>query len=120
MTGPSQRRAEEAAGGPRPADRPAGLVRLTTFSARPGRAGALLEAAMDNAEAARRATGCRSAEVCTAPEDPDTVLVVSRWESDAALRAFLGWHERLAHGAVSPHAAGPPHSVHYPVVSGPS
>lgn len=95
----------------------AAVVRVTTFRARAGQVGALLDAARDNAGAARRAPGCWSAEVCTAPDDPDTVLVISRWESGGAVRAFLDWHEQLAHGAVSPHAVAAPHSVHYPVAT---
>lgn len=59
--------------------------------------------------------GCCSAQVCVSPEDPDTVLVVSRWESAVALRAFLDRHESHAHGVVSPYAAGPPRAVHYRV-----
>ncbi|TWP37693.1 putative quinol monooxygenase [Leekyejoonella antrihumi] len=98
-------------------DRCAGLVRVSTFCARPGQTAALLAAAADNVRAARQASGCLSAQVCTAPGDPRTVLVISRWESESAVRAFLNWHERLAHGAVSPYAVGRPQSVHYPVVA---
>lgn len=96
---------------------PPGLVRVTTFHARPGQLPALLDAAEGNARAARAAAGCRSAEVCTSPDEPDTILVVSRWESADAVHAFLDWHERQAHGAVSPYSTRPPHSVHYPVIT---
>jgi len=92
----------------------AGLIRVTTFHARAGQQGHLVAAAEGNATAARQATGCLSAEVCLHPDEPDVVLVVSRWESAAALREFLDWHEGVAHGAVSPHASGRPQSVHYP------
>jgi len=100
-----------------PAAEHAGLVRIATFRARPGKADQLLDAARGNASDARAADGCRSAQVCIADEDPDTLLVVSRWESADALRAFLDRHESQAHGAVGPYAAEPPHATHYRVVS---
>jgi heme-degrading monooxygenase HmoA len=49
--------------------------------------------------------------------DPDSVLVISRWDSEAALQGFLDWHEQMAHGAVSPYATDRPVSVHHPVVA---
>jgi quinol monooxygenase YgiN len=93
----------------------AGVVRVSTFRARPGQAAGLIAAAAGNARDALASPGCLSAEVCTDPEAPEAVLVISRWSSAAALRDFLGWHEQQAHGTVSPYAAGAPTSVHYPV-----
>lgn len=95
----------------------AGVVRIATFRARPGQVDGLVGAARRNARDALAADGCRSAEVCIAEQDPDALLVVSRWASPSALRAFLDWHESQAHGAVSPYAAEPPHAVHYRVVA---
>ena len=106
--------ADEAVGG-HAADGCAGVVRISTFRARPGQVPGLIDAAGDNARAARQAPGCLSAEVCTDPDEPGTVLVISRWESESAVRGFLDWHEQLAHGTVSPYADGKPRSVHYPV-----
>ena len=91
-------------------------LRVTHLRARPGQLTALLAAARGNAGAAASATGCRSAEVCTDPDDPDTVLVVSRWASRSALEHFLGWHEKVAHGSLAASMAEPPRSVHYAVV----
>jgi quinol monooxygenase YgiN/quercetin dioxygenase-like cupin family protein len=93
----------------------AGVVRITTLQARSGQDTELMEAARRNAREARAASGCLSAEACTDPGEQDTVLVISRWESETAVRAFLDWHERSAHGALSPYAVGRPRSVHYPV-----
>ena len=93
----------------------AGVVRVTTLQALSGRAADLMDAARRNAGEARAASGCLSAEVCTDPQEQDTVLVISRWESETAVRAFLDWHERQAQGALSPYAVSTPHSVHYPV-----
>jgi quinol monooxygenase YgiN len=111
-----KQQAGEAIGG-HATDGCAGVVRISTFQARPGQVSGLIDAAGDNARAARQAPGCLSAEVCTDPDEPDVVLVVSRWESEAAVRAFLDWHERLAHGTVSPYAVGKPRSAHYPVTA---
>ena len=94
---------------------PAGVVRLSTFRARPGQTMGLVTAASGNARDALASPGCLSAEVCTDPDTPDVVLVVSRWESPSALRTFLDWHEQHAHGTVSPYAMSAPTSVHYPV-----
>jgi quinol monooxygenase YgiN len=91
------------------------VVRVSTFEARPGPLTGLITAATGNAHDAVASPGCLSADVCTDPGTPDAVLVISRWESAAALQAFLDWHEQHAHGAVSPYAVGAPTSVHYPV-----
>lgn len=100
--------------------RRAGVVRVSTFHARPGGLDGLLGATRQNAQAARRAAGCLSADVCSDPDAADVVHVISRWASVADLEAFLGWHQRVAHAAVSAHVAGPPASVHYPVAAGTS
>jgi quinol monooxygenase YgiN len=93
-----------------------GVVRVACFHARPGQTAQLLAAAGDNARAARAAAGCHSAEVCTAPEASDTVLVISRWQTAAALEAFLAWHQQQAHDSVLPHATGRPQTRCYTVV----
>ena len=93
----------------------AGVVRVSTFQAKAGQVVGLVAAAAGNARDALASPGCLSAEVCIDPEASEVVLVISRWESAAALRAFLDRHERQAHGTVSPYAAGAPRSVHYPV-----
>ena len=88
-------------------------------SGRAGRSGqpalVVTYCATGNAHDALASPGCLSADVCTDAGTPDVVLVISRWESAAALQAFLDWHEQHAHGAVSPYAVGAPTSVHYPV-----
>lgn len=91
------------------------MVRVSTFRARPGQEAGLIGAAAGNARDALASPGCLSAEVCTDPGTPQTVLVISRWESASTLRDFLDRHERHAHGTVSPYAVGAPTSVHYPV-----
>lgn len=94
----------------------AGVVRITTFRASPGGGRELADAAAGNAASARDAPGCLSAEVCREPDDPGTILVISRWQSAAGLQAFLAWHQSQAHASVAPFTTTAPHSVHYPVL----
>lgn len=93
-----------------------GVVRIAHFHPQPGREAALRTAAGENAGVARKQPGCLSAEVCEVPASQGELLVVSRWESHAALRAFLDWHERIAHELVQPAATSKPEVTHYPVV----
>ena len=76
----------------------------------------LLEAARGNANDAASADGCLSAEVCTDPEVDDGILVISRWESLAALKQFLAWHETIAHASLADFSIEKPRAVHCPVV----
>lgn len=99
-----------------PADGAAGLIRIARMTARPGMLEDLVIAAHANAADARRTPGCRSAEVCTVPDEPDQVRVISRWDSPEALHDFLAWHEQQAHETITPAAAATPTAVHLPVV----
>ena len=94
----------------------ASIIRITSLRAAPGRRAGLIAAAHENASAARAADGCRSAEVCEEPDDTDTVVVISRWESEDALQAFLAWHRRIAHASLADFAAAPPVERHLAVV----
>lgn len=94
----------------------AGVVRITTFRAQPGNERELADAAAGNAASARQAPGCLSADVCRDPDEPGRILVISRWADTEQLRAFLRWHQSLAHASVAPHTTHAPQAVHYPVV----
>lgn len=94
----------------------AGVIRVSEFIARSGKSEALVEATRGNAQSARRQPGCISAEVCTSPHDSNRVVVISRWESTAALEEFLSWHQGIAHDSVATSVTEKPQSVHYPVV----
>ncbi|WP_308492390.1 antibiotic biosynthesis monooxygenase family protein [Microbacterium terrisoli] len=91
------------------------VVRITTLIARPGEREHLLVAAWENASAAARQPGCRSAEVAEDPADPMRVLVISRWDSEREAQAFLVWHKTLAHASLKAFTAEPVASVHYRV-----
>ncbi len=96
-------------------DREAGVIRVTTFHARPGHTTELLDAAAENASAARAEDGCLTAEVCQ--DSDETVLVISRWASRTHLERFLGWHQGQAHKSVAPFTTEKPQARHYDVVA---
>ncbi|MEO7126966.1 MAG: antibiotic biosynthesis monooxygenase family protein [Nakamurella sp.] len=98
-----------------PADkhRAAGVVRVATLTARADEMPALIRAAQANAAEARSQPGCLTADVCTVPDDPDRLIVLSRWETPDDLSAFLGWHEGVAHELISQASSVKPQAVHY-------
>ncbi|QAY60503.1 hypothetical protein ET475_11225 [Microbacterium protaetiae] len=99
------------------AEAPASIVRITSLRAVPGERAGLVAAAHENASAARAAEGCRSAEVCEDSSDPQALVVISRWESEAALQGFLAWHRGIAHASLADYAAAAPVERHFAVVS---
>ncbi len=92
------------------------VVRIAYLRAKAGQREALLAAARANTEDAV-AAGALSAEVCSEPDSPEDVLVISRWASLTAVQDFLSWHESHAHERLGDHAEGRPRAVHYPVHS---
>lgn len=93
------------------------VIRITTLRAKPGMRASLIDAARANADAALNAPGCLDADVCAVPDTADSMLVISRWDSSSALRAFLDWHEQLAHEALDAFMEEKPRSTHYPVLA---
>ena len=91
----------------------AGLVRVTTFTATDGNTDRLLEAVRTNARDATQAPGCFGAQVTRVQEHPESLAVISRWRDRAALDAFLGRHESLAHRRVGGLTADGPVALHY-------
>lgn len=91
------------------------VIRITTLRARPDARADLIAAAWQNALAARTQEGCLSAEVASDPADADRVLVISRWQSEAAVQAFLRWHETIAHASLRDYTASAPTSAHHVV-----
>ena len=59
-------------------DSSAGVVRVSTFQARPAHLTGLVAVANDDARDAREAAGCLSADVCADPSGQGIVLVISR------------------------------------------
>src|SRR5436190_23901072 len=57
----------------------AGLIQVTTFRPAPGRRDELLALCAETQERAAAADGCFGAQTCTADEDPDAVVAISRW-----------------------------------------
>lgn len=93
-----------------------GVIRIATFATKPGRMTDLIAAAHENAATALGQQGCLSAEVATIPDDSERAIVVSRWASAAHLKAYLDWHQALAHSSMAAVSEGKPIAVHYPVV----
>lgn len=83
----------------------------------PGGLDDLLLAAKGNVDDAMAADGCLSAEVCSDPDNTDGILVISRWESMAALKGFLDWHETIAHASLADFSDGKPKAAHHRVLA---
>ena len=66
----------------------AGLIQVTTFRAAAGRRDELLALCAETQERAATADGCFGAQTCTAEEDPDAVVTISRWRDRHSLEAF--------------------------------
>lgn len=98
-----------------PKDAP--VIRIARMRALPGKRAELLEAARGNVQDAASQPGCRSAEVCADSATNDGILVISRWESLAALQAFLAWHETIAHASLADFSDGKPQATQYPVLA---
>lgn len=92
------------------------VIRIARMRALPGKLDELLAAGKGNADDAMASPGCRSVEVCTDPEDADGMLMISCWDSLAALKGFLEWHETIAHASLADFSVEKPTAVHYPVV----
>lgn len=99
-----------------------GIVRIATFTAKPGRMDDMIAAAKVNGATAMEQPGCLSAEVATVPGDDSQAVVVSRWATEADLQKYLDWHQNQAHESMadtsegSDATAGKPVAVHHLVV----
>ena len=67
----------------------ASIVRLTRFQPASGKRDELIRRLVDGAEGIRELEGCFGAQICTVRENPDVVVAVSRWASQAAVDNFL-------------------------------
>jgi quinol monooxygenase YgiN len=87
----------------------AGLVRIARFRPSSGRRDDVVYGLRMMADTARQAEGCFGAQVATSDLDPESVVLVSRWESREALERFgsSAGFER-ARGRLQPLLGGPP------------
>ena len=69
----------------------ASVVRLERHEPGAGRRDEVAGVLRSAAQAARDAAGCFGAQVTTSDREPAQVVLIERWESDAAMRKF---HER--------------------------
>jgi quinol monooxygenase YgiN len=67
----------------------ANVVRVARFRPAEGRREDLLSRLQNGVADIRQRNGCFGAQVCTVREVPDTIVLISRWESQAALDQFL-------------------------------
>src|SRR6266545_4170906 len=67
----------------------ANVVRMARFRPAAGRREDLLSRLKNGVDGIRQRDGCFGAQICTLREVPDTIVVISRWESQAALDQFL-------------------------------
>jgi quinol monooxygenase YgiN len=67
----------------------ANVVRVARFRPATGRREELVSRLQSGAEGIQQREGCFGAQICTVHEDPDVVVAISRWASQAALDQFL-------------------------------
>jgi quinol monooxygenase YgiN len=67
----------------------ANVVRMARFRPASGRREELVDRLQSGVDAIRQRDGCFGAQICTVREDPDVVVVLSRWANQAALDQFL-------------------------------
>ena len=67
----------------------ASIVRMARFRPASGKREELVNRLQSGVDGLRQRDGCFGAQVCTAREDPDAVVVISRWVNQAALDQFL-------------------------------
>jgi quinol monooxygenase YgiN len=85
----------------------ANVVRMARFRPASGRREELVNRLQSGVDAIRQRDGCFGAQICTVLEDPDLVVVLSRWADQSALDRFLSdtTDQRRQAAALS---AGPP------------
>jgi quinol monooxygenase YgiN len=67
----------------------ANVVRVARFRSGPGRREDILSRLQSGIEGIRQRDGCFGAQICSVREDPDVIVVVSRWTTEGALDQFL-------------------------------
>ncbi len=67
----------------------ANVVRIARFRPAPGRRDELVNRLKSGVEGIRQRDGCFGAQICTVAENPDVLVALSRWASQAALDQFL-------------------------------
>jgi len=67
----------------------ANVVRVAHFRPASGQREQLLARLQSGIDGIRQREGCFGAQICTVREDPDVIVIVSRWVSQAAVDQFL-------------------------------
>jgi len=67
----------------------ASIVRVARFRPASGQRDALLTRVQGAVDGIRQREGCFGAQVCSVREDPEAIVIISRWSNQAALDQFL-------------------------------
>jgi quinol monooxygenase YgiN len=67
----------------------ANVVRVARFHPAQGGREEVVNRLQSGIDGIRQRDGCFGAQICTVREDPDVIVIVSRWVSQAALDQFL-------------------------------
>jgi quinol monooxygenase YgiN len=94
----------------------ANVVRLTRFQPAAGKRDELIRRLEEGAEGIRQMEGCFGAQICTSREQPEVIVAISRWASQAAVDQFLRESE-AQRAEVARLAGAPPSSEHLTSVS---
>lgn len=94
------------------------LVVAGTVKVKPETRAEAVQAALKMAKASQAEAGCRSYDFYSDIEDPNTILIFERWESEAALLAhFQTPHMAEFNGAIPRFLAAPPSIIRYEIAS---
>jgi quinol monooxygenase YgiN len=89
----------------------ASVVRLTRFQPAAGKRDELIRRLEEGAEGLRQMEGCFGAQICTVRENPEAIVAISRWASQAAVDQFLQ-ATATQRAEVASLTAAPPASEH--------
>jgi quinol monooxygenase YgiN len=64
------------------------IIRVARYRPDPGQRDKLIAQLQQQVEAMRSLSGLFGAQVCRVQEDPEVVVVISRWDNEAALRGL--------------------------------
>ena len=80
---------------------------IVTFKAQPGKGDAFADAFVGLAQITHAEKGCEQYQLFRATDDPDTIVLLERWTSQADLDAHLQAMQARGGSPTAPFAAGP-------------
>jgi len=85
----------------------ASVVRVARFRPAAGQREALLSRLQGGIDGLRQREGCFGAQVCSEREEPETIVIISRWSNQAALDSWLSDSADQRGGVTALTAAAP-------------